>query len=84
METTFCELRAKDVINVIDGKRLGHIIDLRLSASGKVLGIIVPGAKRIFKSNNASDNIYILWNDVVKIGEDAILVELCGEKPPCC
>ena len=26
METTFCELRGKEVINVSDGKRLGRII----------------------------------------------------------
>ena len=84
MEVTFCELRNKDVINVIDGKRLGHILDLRISVAGKVLGIIVPGNKKIFKSSAAADNIYIRWNNIVKIGEDAILVELCGDVPEIC
>ena len=84
METSFCELRCKDVINVIDGKRLGHVMDIKLSTSGKVIGILVPGSKKLFKSNTAPDNIFVPWGDVVKIGEDAILVELCGDKPICC
>ena len=84
MEITFCELRSKDVINIVDGKRLGHILDLRISVAGKVLGIIVPGNKKLFKSGSAADNIYVRWNNIVKIGEDAILVELCGDAPPVC
>ena len=84
MEITFCELRNKDVINVVDGKRLGHILDIRISVAGKVLGIIVPGSKKLFKSGTAPDNIYVRWNNIVKIGEDAILVELCGDVPAIC
>ena len=44
VETSFYELRMKSVINVIDGKNLGHICDIVLEVcSGKILGFVVPG-----------------------------------------
>ena len=43
METTFLELKCKQVINVVDGKTLGHIIDIVIDIkSCKILGLIVP------------------------------------------
>lgn len=43
-KTSFCELRRKEVDNVCDGARLGHICDLELDiCSGLTLAILVPG-----------------------------------------
>src|SRR5574344_983728 len=78
METSFCELKGKEVINVTDGKRLGRIIDLVFdTACGKILGFVVPSYNKswnIFKSN---DDIFIPYYSVCKIGDDAILVKIC-------
>ncbi|MEG2158808.1 MAG: YlmC/YmxH family sporulation protein, partial [Clostridia bacterium] len=74
MEITYNELRCKEVINVINGKRLGRIVDLVISCENtKVLGIVVPGDKRIFRSK---DDIFIPWRNIVKIGDDTILISL--------
>lgn len=79
METSFCELKCKEVINVVDGKRLGHIIDLVFETScGKILGLVVPGEKswNIFKTN---EDIFIPYSNICKIGYDCILVELFNQ-----
>jgi YlmC/YmxH family sporulation protein len=83
IDYTFCELREKEVINIADGKQLGRIIDLGLHCGGRLVGIIVPGEKRFFKSLTNSDSIYIPWACVVKIGDDVILVDL-PRSPPIC
>ena len=49
METSFCELKGKEVINVVDGKRLGHITDIVFDLpTGQISGLIVPGDKNFW------------------------------------
>lgn len=36
----------------------------------------MPGKKSFLKSLTSSDSIYIPWNRIIKIGQDAILVEI--------
>ena len=83
MESSFFELRCKEVVNVLDGRKLGHIIDIIFDlASARVLGILVPGEKtgwNVFKSTN---QLFIPFGCIVKIGEDAILVEVQGQGVP--
>ena len=78
MDTTLGELKNKEVINILDGARLGHICDLVFDDSyGKDCGFIVPGNAPflgIFKTK--ANSIYIPYNQICKIGEDVILVEL--------
>ena len=78
MDTTFSQLKSKEVINVLDGARLGHISDIVLDNNyGKVCGFIVPGTPSFFSFFKSSANsIYIPYNQICKIGEDVILVEL--------
>ena len=43
--TTFCELREKEIINICDGARLGCICDLEIDDStGTICSIVVLGA----------------------------------------
>ena len=75
-ELSFCELRCKQVINVIDGKVLGRICDVIFSrGSAKVLGFVVPGdsAFHIFRRKG---DMFIPFERVCKIGVDTVLVEL--------
>ncbi len=76
-EYTFCELREKEVINTVDGRRLGRICDIAFTCRGQIFGLIVPGCKNFIKNITASDAIFIPWRNICKIGSDVILVELC-------
>lgn len=83
METSFLELRCKEVVNVVDGRRLGHIVDMVFELqSGRILGLVVPGEKTFWNVFKNSSQIFIPYGCVVKIGEDAILVELRGQAAP--
>lgn len=78
MEATFLELKAKQVINTVDGKCLGHITDIIFDVvCAKTLGFIVPSPNQgfwgLFKSGK---DIFIPFDCVCKIGVDVILVEL--------
>lgn len=82
-DLSFCELKDREVINVYDGKRLGRLVDITFTCSGKICGIIVPGDRKFFKSLTGNDNLYIPWKCICKIGEDTILVELNGDISIC-
>ncbi len=74
MEVSYNELRCKEVVNLQNGARMGKIIDLIIDSNGKdVLGLVVPGIRKLFR---ASEDIFIPWNNITKIGDDVILVSL--------
>lgn len=80
METSFCELKQKEVINVKDGKRLGRIVDIVFCCpEGKITGIVVPGGRSFLFSKN---EMFIDWRNIEKIGEDAILVDIAPAPKP--
>ena len=82
LEFSFSDLKCKLVINVADGKILGNIIDvIFFPQTGKILGFVVPGAKRSFFSK--CENIFIPYSCVCKVGLDVILVELFVDTKPC-
>ena len=74
---TFSELRDKEVINICDGRRYGHLIDLELNEQACAVALIVPcqtGWKSVLK--RVREGFVIPWNRVRRIGDDVILVEL--------
>ena len=82
MEISFAELRAKDVVNMSDGKKFGHIIDLSLSLAGQVLGIVLPADKCVFKTIGDAKCIFVPWRNICRIGDDVILVDLASRSLP--
>lgn len=82
VEYTFCDLREKEVVNVADGKKLGRISDLAFSEKGNLIGLIVPGEKRLIKNITGADSLFIPFGCVLKIGNDVILVDLNNNNPP--
>ncbi len=76
MELTFCEIRQKNIINVVDGKNLGRAQDIIFNEEGKIKGIVVPGISTSLFSISKSESIFIPWKRICKIGDDVILVEL--------
>lgn len=78
MEVSFSELRSKDVVNLVDGKKLGRACDMIINTQSKsVLGLVVPGQRKIFK---AAEDVFVPWSNIEKIGDDVILIRLnlCG------
>lgn len=79
-QITFCELREKDVINVVDGKSLGCIVDLAMDyCTGLTVGLILPSENHGFFNFFKCEQIFVPWQNICKIGEDVILVELFDE-----
>ena len=74
MELTFSQLRAKEVVNTQDGRRLGKISDIVLCyPDNKWIGIIVPSTKNF---SWKKEGLFIDLRCIVKIGDDVILVNI--------
>lgn len=72
------DFQTKDVVNIVDGKKLGQVSDLELDLRhGKIESIVVPTHTRFFGifSNSGSD-VIIPWRNIVKIGLDVVLVKI--------
>ena len=67
------DLQDKDIVNVIDGKMVGSIIDVLINPDGSMNSLIVERGK-FFKLSHGE--IEIKWAQVKKIGEDVILVSI--------
>ncbi len=81
-ECSFLELRCKEVVNVVDGKRLGHITDVVFDLqTAKITGLVVPGNKSFWNVFKNGTELFIPFTQICKIGEDTILVELYGNSP---
>ena len=84
METTFSELRNKQVINVLSGRMLGNVCDIVIDfRKNCILGLVVPGSKSIFNVFKSNNEIFVPLCNICKIGEDVILVEVieqCSKK----
>lgn len=73
------ELRTREVVNVLDGKRLGAVGDVEIDLeTGKITAIVVPGGSRLLGWFGKSDEYVIPWNQIKRIGVDMILVEVEG------
>lgn len=80
MEFLYSQLKKMDVVSVSDGKNLGRVCDLAFYfPEGTIKGFYVTGSKG-FKFTKS--DVFIPMCNVVKIGEDVVLVKLGKDKPP--
>lgn len=71
------EFQTKDVVNIIDGKKLGTVCDLEIDLKhGRIDAIVCPGPGKFFGLFANGQDVVIPWNHIVKIGSDVILVRL--------
>lgn len=76
------DFQAKDVINIVDGKKLGHVADLELDLrQGRIDAIVVPVGNRMFGIFGGGEDVVIPWRSIVKIGTDVVLVRLEEARP---
>ena len=70
---------------MVDGRRLGHIVDVIFNLeSGYLQGVVVPGEKNSWNIFKNAPELFIPVCQIVKVGEDAVLVELfsnSGQNP---
>jgi YlmC/YmxH family sporulation protein len=71
------DLRMLDVINLCDGRRLGNVYDLDMDVgTGEIKAIILPGPGSGLFGWRRGSEIVIHWEQIVRIGQDVILVDL--------
>lgn len=70
------DLQEKEVIDISTGKRIGAIIDIIINTTGTISKLVLEDrrtSRKLF-SNNKED-VYIDWKQIIKIGDDIILVD---------
>ena len=73
------DLGTRDVVNVLDGRRLGTVSDIEIDTeSGRITSIVVPGAAKLLGLIGRGDDYVIPWDRIKKIGPDGLLVELAS------
>ncbi len=81
MSCTYSDLRDKEIICIGDGRRLGYVCDLELDpVVGKICALIVPGSAGILSPFKRS-RCLIPWENIVRIGDDIILVSGAIPRP---
>ncbi|MFV0274990.1 MAG: YlmC/YmxH family sporulation protein [Bacilli bacterium] len=70
------DLQDKDIINVVDGKNVGNIIDALIEEDGRISKIIVEPSRSFRNIMNVGKEVEIPFKSITKIGEDVILVDI--------
>lgn len=68
------DMQSKDIIDYIDGKKVGNITDIETDKNGCITNLIVR--KKYFFSIFKHSEQEIKWTNINKIGEDVILVKI--------
>ena len=66
------ELQQKEIINILNGKRIGIIVDVIIDTNGNIQKLVLE-EKRGRKFSK--EEYEILWSQIVKVGDDIILID---------
>lgn len=81
MKCTVTDLRAKEVVNIENGCRLGCVTDVEIdTCTGCLVSITVFCGKGLCGFFGKGEEINICWKDIVVIGDDTILVRKGGNR----
>ena len=69
------DFQVKDIVNTLDGKRLGNVEDIDINLNTGRIDSITVGTGKMLSFLNKEEEIVIPWNKIKMIGEDVILVE---------
>lgn len=70
------DLQEREIVNVIDGRRLGPIKDIDIDIeTGRITALILPGSGKFLSLFNRRDDYIVPWEKIIRIGVDVILVE---------
>ena len=68
------DLQDKDIVNIIDGDKIGKIIDAVIDQNGNIKSLIIQKTK-IFNLIPGSNEVEIKWENIKTIGNDVILID---------
>lgn len=69
------DLQSKDIVNMIDGRNIGNIIDVKIDErTGSIVSLVVEPNKKMLSFMNRGMDTEIAWQNIERIGEDVILV----------
>ena len=77
------DLQGKDIVNVNDGTKIGSIIDVIIDNNGSIVSMIVQGNKFFSNLFSSKNDVEIKWEQIKKIGEDVILVNIVNYEIKC-
>lgn len=69
------DLQHKDVVNIVDGRKMGNIIDVDVGQNGEIVNLIVE-KRRFFLSFFSHNEVSVKWAQLEKIGDDVILIKI--------
>lgn len=70
------EAKMKEVINIGTGERLGYINDFEIDLDkGIIVAMIMSTNMKGLSFFSKSNDVIITWEEIVKIGQDTILVD---------
>jgi len=69
------EFQTKEVINVGTGRRMGMIIDVIIEKEGRIKELVLEERRGNKRFTGGKEESVIEWNQIVKIGDDIILVD---------
>lgn len=71
------DLRMREVVNVMNGKKLGLIKDIEIDLdAGRIKSVVLPGNGKVLGFLGRNDDVVVPWHKIKKLGMDVILVEL--------
>jgi YlmC/YmxH family sporulation protein len=71
------DLRLREVVNIVDGRRLGTIKDIDIDLeNGRITALVLPSPNRLLGWLGRDEELVVPWEKVRKIGLDVILVEV--------
>ncbi|MDD4238996.1 MAG: YlmC/YmxH family sporulation protein [Desulfotomaculaceae bacterium] len=71
------ELVQRDIVNLIDGSKLGAVKDVQIDvATGQLLALVLSSEKKYFGLLNAGRDVVVPWENIRKIGVHTVLVEV--------
>ncbi|MEG2448017.1 MAG: YlmC/YmxH family sporulation protein, partial [Bacilli bacterium] len=71
------DLQNKNVVNILDGKNIGNIIDVKIDEEkGNIVSFVIEPNKKALSFLNKGQDTEINWTSITKIGEDVILVKI--------
>ena len=71
------DLQNKNLVNTSDGKNIGNIVDVNIDyKSGNIKSFIIESKTNMFKFLNKDRDMEVRWEEIEKIGEDVILVNI--------
>lgn len=71
------ELGMRDMVNLVDGAKLGPVKDVHIDLeTGRVTAMVLSGGKRFWGIFSAGKDVVVPWEKIKKIGKDTVLLEL--------